>query len=974
MLRVHVIYQWRYAGLTQRILEPFETLGQEGRLEVAFFAANTYLPKELSRADLLLLVDVSDHASRAIVKEARQRGIRVLYDEGLGSNPDAVSPGNLEESVMRGNFNVRSLAVRGELRRRADLVTVRDAATLDSLKCHGLPVAVIPDADANAWYDAISSVMYSPRQHPAETKGKKIFFLAPTFMWPHHYISDMLVNSLMQLGHTVHLFTITPSRFHSDAICLKKEFNSGFITSVESHSQEGWKIPLLIDREGADLVLTVQGYVIPRQILQEIRRRKIPAAAWFMDEPYDASRSCGFGRYFSHVFLQDKTSVPYHRHHGNPNTFYLPHGCDPTGIHAVPKNTEGDYLRDVALVGNPFPQREQLVNELIRMNIPVAVAGNGWQEADGTHRNQLSERNPLLTTCPTLSFDDAARYYRQTRINLNLHRHADDCSTNPGMFRAGSPNCSAFYIAGSGGFQLADSERPELAGFFTPGEEIVLFDTPDDCAEKIRHYLKNDTERRAIAERGRTRALRDHSYTRRLEEMLSVIDGHEPVSHDTGHRKVGYLQVSGIGMHPDFNIENSTLTLLDNAAPPVLDDRVKRIAPPREKGFAAAMNLAAFESTSDYLVVGGKDLTGARREIESRLSDFHNDLYAGMILFRGMDKERISGFAMPVRVLLEAGLFRFDNALLCVLDMSFRLRDMGLTVMEASLDATSLDDCPFSRDPTEKDLLTFRNEWTGQPEERLTAHRLMKNAADNAWKINKEEARRITMKSLEICPGFLKTKRQLAGMLLKEGNLKEAQQHLKDIRETDPHDFQSTFLYASSLYMSQQDDLALGVLDDLHPSDFTPAEKASTNYLKGLILKRKSDFGRARHHFLQTLDADPAHVNSLKELSLIALEEQRYEESLAYMKRRLLIAENDETLNDIGVIYWQSGEKEEAYRWFVKALEKNSACREAVGNIANAGVELGKLSEVRGFIKKALLHLPGDKELLELSTMIGQAL
>ncbi len=969
MLRVHVIYQWRTPVLTRRILEPFEQLKRERRFEVSFFSANQYVPKELAKADALLLAGVSERPVLDIVEEARQRGIRVIYDDGFSSIPDATGSKDYSEARESAG-DVRTLAMQAELRRRADLITVLDSTACEGLKRLGFGASVIAGADANTWHDTVSELIGAPRRQQEAVCGKKIFFLAPTFMWPHHYISDMLVRSLIDLGHTVHLFTLKPSRFHDEAICMTREFNSGFITSVAAHCEEGWKIPLLIDREGPDLVLTVQGYVIPRQILEEIHRRSIPTAAWFMDEPYDATRSCSFGRYYSHVFLQDKSSVDYHRRHGNPNTFYLPHGCDPTVVHAVQPQESREYLRDVALVGNPFPHREQLIGTLLQRGISVEAAGNGWLDY---LTSPTGSRLPLLQTCPTLSLADAASYYRQTRINLNQHRHEDDFSTNPGMFRAGSPNCSAFYIAGSGGFQLADSGRPELSEFFVADEEIVLFDSPSDCADKIRYYLDHNEERQLIADRGRERAVRDHSYSRRLEKMLTVIDTHESVSSDCGHRAIGYVRFSDTETLPEFSLEDSNLTLLCSSPPAGLPGWVRTIVTPNGKGFAAAMNAAAFESASDYLVVGSPGLNGQSQRIEQLLSAFHKDLYSAMLLFHGEGGKDITGFAMPVRTLLEAGLFRYGNASLCIQDMAYRLMDMGQTVTDAVLAGPALDDSEFSLVPSEEDLREFGKEWTSRPEDRLLAQRLMSNSTENALKLNNEEAKRFIYESLEICPGFLRSKRQLAGMLLKDGSIREAQKQLNEIRDIDPLDFQSAFLYATSLYMSKQDDQSLQVLDELHRTDLSPVEQASAHYLSGLIMKRKLEPGMARKHLMSALEADPRHSNALKELSLIALEDNQPGEALVFMKRRLQIAENDETLNDIGVICWQAGFKEDAFLWFSKALEKNPASREAVGNLANAGSELGRLSEVTPFIQKALLHFPNDKELSELSAMAGRA-
>jgi glycosyltransferase involved in cell wall biosynthesis len=49
---------------------------------------------------------------------------------------------------------------------------------------------------------------------------------------------------------------------------------------------------------------------------------------------------------------------------------------------------------------------------------------------------------------------------------------------------------------------LLESGNPATRSFFTPGEDYVEFDTPQDLLEKIDHYLNNEDERLKIAKTG----------------------------------------------------------------------------------------------------------------------------------------------------------------------------------------------------------------------------------------------------------------------------------------------------------------------------------------------------------------------------------------------------------------------------------------------------------------------------------------
>lgn len=61
------------------------------------------------------------------------------------------------------------------------------------------------------------------------------------------------------------------------------------------------------------------------------------------------------------------------------------------------------------------------------------------------------------------------------------------------------------------GALLLAKYRPEIADYFSVGQEIQVFSDANDLTGKIYHYLENDDERRRIAENGRGRCLSECS-------------------------------------------------------------------------------------------------------------------------------------------------------------------------------------------------------------------------------------------------------------------------------------------------------------------------------------------------------------------------------------------------------------------------------------------------------------------------------
>ena len=65
--------------------------------------------------------------------------------------------------------------------------------------------------------------------------------------------------------------------------------------------------------------------------------------------------------------------------------------------------------------------------------------------------------------------------------------------------------------------------QPELAEYFIPGEDLVLYDSVDDLIQKIDYYLSHEEERLQIAKNGYEKVKRYHTYDTRLTEILNTV-------------------------------------------------------------------------------------------------------------------------------------------------------------------------------------------------------------------------------------------------------------------------------------------------------------------------------------------------------------------------------------------------------------------------------------------------------------------
>lgn len=181
------------------------------------------------------------------------------------------------------------------------------------------------------------------------------------------------------------------------------------------------------------------------------------------------------------------------------NAEFVPFGANP--IAAV---ADGPLL-DVLFVGSCDLRRIFLL-EGIRER--VSIRGNRWQ------RNL-----PLISPGLRQRVDDRPvwgeelhRLLARSRIVLNITRtdfHGAETGINLRIFEALAAGC----------FLLTD-HCDELEELFVPGEEIETYRSARELAEKVEHYLADDSAREAIARTGHANFLRRHTWLQRVKTQL----------------------------------------------------------------------------------------------------------------------------------------------------------------------------------------------------------------------------------------------------------------------------------------------------------------------------------------------------------------------------------------------------------------------------------------------------------------------
>jgi spore maturation protein CgeB len=183
-------------------------------------------------------------------------------------------------------------------------------------------------------------------------------------------------------------------------------------------------------------------------------------------------------------------------------------GLDPEEHRPLEHRADPEF--DLLFMGNRLPDREQRVEEFFLRAAALcpearfALGGEGWGD------KPMPDNVTYLGHIPTGRHNDVNA---NARLVLNIHRES--------MARNGwSPATRMFEAAGAAACQVTDTFLG-LEDFFAPGSEILVAEGAEDVARYVREI--GQAEARAIGDAAHRRALADHTYRERAEQMDGIL-------------------------------------------------------------------------------------------------------------------------------------------------------------------------------------------------------------------------------------------------------------------------------------------------------------------------------------------------------------------------------------------------------------------------------------------------------------------
>lgn len=270
------------------------------------------------------------------------------------------------------------------------------------------------------------------------------------------------------------------------------------------------------------LFVPYQNEFIP-SIIDEMNNYTITVGYNF-DDTWRIGYSQLWAGHYRFVTTSATNGIYVWRDRGFSNFIYSPFACN----HEVFKKTDDTKIYDVSFVGGYHPYRAWCIERLRKAGINVNVWGSGWK------------------TGP-LNQNDMVKVFNQSKINLNLSNNDSFdlrfvlCLSRPLLesLRVAKKTFNTFLkqdvkiiemvkarhfeINSCGGFQLSYYVEG-LEQHFCIGEEITLYQSVDEMVEKVKYFLKNESECEIIANKGYERSLKDHNLTQRFAKLFDEIE------------------------------------------------------------------------------------------------------------------------------------------------------------------------------------------------------------------------------------------------------------------------------------------------------------------------------------------------------------------------------------------------------------------------------------------------------------------
>jgi hypothetical protein len=251
--------------------------------------------------------------------------------------------------------------------------------------------------------------------------------------------------------------------------------------NIERILERSAERPALIVQPETDLPLLPQG----------LDKIDVPTACFHFDPYAYLHRRIRWAMLFDYAVLFHPGFEGAFRRAGHPNPVTLLHAVDAEFF----TSPAPERLLDVGWVGRSGSWH-YVTRRRVLENLATNFRMNDWGRFH--------------------SYEEVAQVYCASKVVVNIGR--DDYPGDVSLRFAEAMAAGAIFLT------LLPSEITEIG--FQDGVHFVGILSEVEILDKVRYYLDHESERRRIAEAGREKVLREHTYDCRAEQLLRIVEEH----------------------------------------------------------------------------------------------------------------------------------------------------------------------------------------------------------------------------------------------------------------------------------------------------------------------------------------------------------------------------------------------------------------------------------------------------------------
>lgn len=256
----------------------------------------------------------------------------------------------------------------------------------------------------------------------------------------------------------------------------------------------------------ADLLLVVRGDPLQERFWQRAAALSIPIVVWLYDELRRMRHNPSLLAQVARIATYSAGDVQTLGAQGIA-ALHVPLAFDPS-VEVAGRAASGE----VTFIGARFPKRERYLRHLVTHGIPVRAHGRDWSDHPADRARTWRSSAVGVPNGRDVPLTDGYSVMRAGLATLNIHGDQDGFTMR------------TFEACGVGAVQLID--RADVSDFYSPGEEILVFDSEAELLELCRRVVQDRSGLTRLREAAHQRTVAQHTFKHRAQALQELwIDG-----------------------------------------------------------------------------------------------------------------------------------------------------------------------------------------------------------------------------------------------------------------------------------------------------------------------------------------------------------------------------------------------------------------------------------------------------------------